>query len=443
MYDRQVAASVGADHPTHRLSGEFHVVLHAHPDQDLGALVKLADAEIERLKHDGPTEAEVRKARNARESELVMGLQSVTRKAEVFNTYQAVYGDPLAYRRELERVFAVTPDDVRRVAQKYLGTNRVVLEFVPGEPEPAPAAAVPAGVVPRAEDVVAASAPVVRDEFDRSAMPPLGPTPRYRPPAFQRRRLSSGLELRIVERHELPIVTVDLIVKSGETLATTGKEGLASLAASLLDEGTTSRSTMQLAGELAEIGSTLDCDGGLESTTIGLTTLSRHLDRGLDLFADVLLHPSLPEKELERLRRLRLSQLKARADDPEQIAQAVFPQLVYGPKYPYGRPQSGTPDSVRSITRADVAAFLGKILVPGNATLVIVGDVRPDAIAAALESRLAAWAAGPVPAPPSLEPVPALPSGRPLFLIDKPGAVQSIISIGRIGRRGNRPTSTR
>ncbi len=138
MYDRQIAASVAAEHPTHQLSGEFEVDLYAHPDQNLDEVVKLADAEIERLKRDGPTESEVRKAQNQRESELIMGLQSVTRKAEVLNTYQALYGDPLAYRTVLEKVFAVTPDDVRRVARQYLGPNRVELEILPGESAPAP-----------------------------------------------------------------------------------------------------------------------------------------------------------------------------------------------------------------------------------------------------------------------------------------------------------------
>ena len=259
MYDRQLAASVAAEHPTHQLSGEFEVELYAHPDQNLDELVKLADAEIERLKRDGPTESEVRKAQNQRESELIMGLQSVTRKAEVLNLYQALYGDPLAYRTELDRVFAVTPDDVRRVARQYLGPNRIELDIVPGEPAPPAVADRPAAPARRqSRRAPSCRPPEIKDDFDRSAMPPLGPTPRYQPPRFQRRRLSNGLELRVVERHELPIVTVDLVVKSGETLTPRGKEGLASLAAELLEEGTTSRTTMQLAGELAEIGSTLD-----------------------------------------------------------------------------------------------------------------------------------------------------------------------------------------
>jgi zinc protease len=441
MYDRRLAASVGASHPTHRLSGEVEVELFAHPGVDLGELVKLADAEIERLKRDGPTELEVRKAQNQRESELIMGLQSVTRKAEVLNLYQATYGDPLAYRTELGRVFAVTPEDVRRVARQYLGPNRVELDIVPGAPAPATAAA----DRPPARDV-AAPAPAtppataeVKDSFDRSVMPPLGPTPRYQPPRFERRRLSNGLELRVVERHELPIVTVDLVVKSGETLTPTGKEGLASLAANLLEEGTASRTTMQLAGELAEIGSTLDAAGGLESTSVSLTTLSRHLDRGLDLFADVVRNPSFPEKELERLKLQRLSLLKARADDPEATSEAVFPRLIYGPAHPYGRPDLGTPGSVKSIAREDIVAFQRLIMVPGNASLVIVGDVRPDAIAAALEARLSAWAPGPIPASPLATSDPAPPDGRRVYLIDKSGAAQSVIAVGRIGAARKSP----
>ncbi len=438
MYDRPLAASVSASHPTRRLSGEFQVEVFAHPDRKLEELVKLADAEIERLKREGPTEAEVRKAQNQRESELIMGLQSVIRKAEVLNLYQAVYGDPLAYRTELDRVFAVTPEDVRRVARQYLGPNRVELDIVPGEPAPATAQAAAPANRP-AQEVVAGQPgtlppPVeIKDNFDRSIMPPLGPTPRYQPPRFERRQLSDGLELRIVERHELPIVTVNLVIKSGETLTPKGKEGLASLAANLLEEGTASRTTMELAGDLAEIGSTLEAAGGLESTTIALTTLSRHLDRGLDLFADVVRHPSYPEKELERLKLERLARLKARADDPEETAAAVFPRLIYGPEHPYGRPDLGTPGSVKSIAREDVVGFHRRILVPGNGALVIVGDVRPDAIAAALEARLSAWAAGPVPAAPPLEPVPAPPQGRPVSLIDKAGAPQSVLTIGRIG----------
>ena len=121
MYDRQLAAQVGASHPTQLLSGTFEVELYARPGQKLDELVKIADAEIQRLKEEGPTALEVRKAQNERESALIMGLQSVTHKASVLNQYTDIYGDPLGYRTEVAKVFAVTPEDVKRVANQYLG----------------------------------------------------------------------------------------------------------------------------------------------------------------------------------------------------------------------------------------------------------------------------------------------------------------------------------
>jgi zinc protease len=279
----------------------------------------------------------------------------------------------------------------------------------------------------------------VKDVFDRSVMPRLGPTPHYTPPKFERRRLSCGLELRIVQRHELPILTFDLVVKSGETLVPKGKEGLGSITASLLDEGTISRDALQLAGELAEMGATLGGAGELEVSTVSLTTLVRHLDHALDLYADVILHPAFPEKELNRLKLQRLAQLKARADDPEQTAASVFPRLIYGLNHPYGRPDLGTPGTVRSITRDDAVGFYKRIMVPGNSVLVVVGDVEPEGITAALESRFGAWAPGPVPSSPTVSP-PENPSKRGmLYLIDKQAAAQSVLTAGKIGAARKSP----
>jgi zinc protease len=430
MYDRQLAAGVDASHPTQLLSGSFEVELYARPGEKLDELVKTAEIEIERLKKDGPTPLEVTKAQNERESALITGLQSVTRKASVLNQSMDMYGDPLGYRLELEKVFKVTPEDVIRVARQYLGANRIELEIMPGPPASRPAEA----DVDRAKQapVVGPTLAEIKDVFDRSIVPALGPTPHYVPPGIERRALTNGLPVLIVERHELPIVTVDLIVKSGETSTPGGKEGLGSIAASLLDEGTKTRDALQIAGEVAEIGASLGAAGSLESTTVNLTTLTRHLERALDLYADIILNPSFPEKELHRLKLQRLAQLQARADDAEQTAAAVFPRLIYGVDHSYGRPEVGTASSVQSIARDDAVAFYKRIMVPGNAALVVVGDVRPDTITSALEARLRTWSPGPVPPSPSVAP-PASPPRGGVYLIDKPAAAQSVLKVGKIG----------
>ena len=191
MYDRQLAAGVDASHPTQYLTGTFEVEVHARPGEKLDELVKIADAEIERLKKEGPTPLEVRKAQNERESALIMGLQSVTRKAAVLAQSMETFGDPLAYRTELEKVFAVTPEAVTRVARQYLGAKRIELDVVPGAPASRPAEA----SVDRSkqETLVSPALAEINDAFDRSVMPKLGPTPHYVPPSFDRRALSNGL----------------------------------------------------------------------------------------------------------------------------------------------------------------------------------------------------------------------------------------------------------
>ncbi len=441
QYERQLASQVAAEHPTRLLAGTFEIDLYARPTAanprtQLDELVALADAEIARITRDGPTEAELGRARNQRESAIVMELQSVAYKASVLNQYLALEGDPLGFRRELERIFAVTAADVKRVAARYLGKTRVRVDVLPGpHPERAPDPIVkPVGPAPRPAPRVA-----IKDSFDRGVAPRLGSRPRFTPPRFARRRLSNGLELRVVERKDLPIVTFDLVAKAGESSTPAGKEGMASLAAAMLEEGTATHDSLAFAGALADLGASFAAVSDTESTTIGLTTLTRHVDRAMDLFAAAILAPGFPVKELDRLKLQRLARLKARRDDPERLAATIFPRLIYGPKHPYGRPDLGTPASIEAITRDDVAGFFRAVVTPENATLVVVGDVSVDDITARLEKRFGNWRGGAALRAPQGEP-PAPETREPaIFLVDKPGAAQSVITIGRVAAARRSP----
>ena len=427
MYDKQLAASAGAFHFASALSGTFNVAITARPGQKLDDLVGIADAEIERLKQDGPTAEEVAKAQNSTESGLILGLQAAGRKADFLNAYNVQYGDPLAYKAEMARIFAVTPADVKRVAGRYLGPNRVRLDVVPGPPTPR----APESAVDRAGQAEPASPTVVdiKDSFDRSAMPSLGEPPKFVPPTVDRRTLSNGLDLVVAERHELPILTMSLVVKGGETLAPVGKEGLAAMTASLLTEGTETRDAIKLAGELAEIGASIDSNGGEESSSLTLTTLTKHRAKALELYTDVLLHPAFPAKELERLRLQRLAGLLRRADSAEAIAGVVFPKLLYGADHPYGR--TDTPTSIKALTRDDVVAFYKSLFLPNNAALIVVGDVKADAVAAEMEAALKVWTPGDAPTAKLPEPPAAKPKG--IYLVDKAAAAQSLLTVGQVG----------
>ena len=244
MYEKPLAANASAFHSAEMLAGTFGVTITAQRGQSLDDLVAMADAEVERLKAEGPTEAEVKKAQIAQGRGLNFGLQAMGRKADFLNQNNVVHGDPLAYKAELKKIYAVTPADVKRVAAKYLTANRVRLDVNPGAPTPRPAEP----PVDRAAQapMASAAAVAVKDDFDRSVMPRPGPTPDFAPPKVVRRKLSNGLDVLIAERHNLPILTLDLVVKGGETLTPTGKEGLASLTAGLLTEGTATRDALAL-----------------------------------------------------------------------------------------------------------------------------------------------------------------------------------------------------
>ena len=431
-YDRQLASAASAAHPTHRLSGTFEVCLSARSGQKLDEVVRLADGEIERLKREGPTADEVRRVKIERRRSQILQLESTTSKASVLNQHAAALGEPLGYRSVLAKIFAVTPEDVKRVARAYLRPERIEIDVYPGART---ARAWKDEVYAAEPDQDLNVTPVARDEiFDRSVTPEVGASPRYSALRPHRRRLSNGLELIIVKRHELPHVRMKLVVKSGETSVPRGKSGLAALTVNLLEEGTQSMSALQLEAELLEIGSSLWTEGWLESTVVNLTTVTRHLDRALDLYADVVFNPSFSDREFLRLKLSRIESIVSRADDAQEIAEDVFPRLLYRPDHPYARTTWGTLDSVRSITCEEIVAFYRWTFVPANATLIVVGDVVPDKIAGALEARFGRWPAGPIPKAPDLRLRSPLAGGRTIYLIDKPGASQAVLYMGWIGK---------
>ncbi len=427
VLDRSLARQVFAAHPTNELAGSFEVWAYVLPGKKIDDVVAIIDAEIERLKREGPRPEEVRKAQVAREKDLVTSLESISGKASLLSQTAASLGDPLAYRTILDQVFAVTPADVKRVARQYLGPKRIRLDIVPGEPAPRP---------PEVEAAVAKNAPLppvpdelIVDSLDRTVRPKVGPTPHSVPPRFERCRLTNRLELLIVERHDVPIATFDLVIKSGETLVPKGKEGLGPLTASLLAAGTKSRTERQLSSALADLGASFESNCGPDSCHAKLTVLTRHLTDGLDLFADMILNPAFAEKPLNKFKLQQETDASATADETAENAEAVLRKLVYGLDHPYSRPALGSVESVRSITRADVESFYRRTFVPGNAVLIVVGDVRKNAIQAALEARFGGWAPAPVPQPPALPQPPRVPN-QPLYLIDKPGAAQSVVMLG-------------
>jgi zinc protease len=260
-------------------------------------------------------------------------------------------------------------------------------------------------------------------------MPQVPAHPSFTPPPVVRRRLSNGIVVLIAESQRLPILTIRLVVRGGENLAPAASYGLAEMTAALLEEATRSRDSMKLAGEISEIGATLGSDGGVEVCSLFLSTLTKHEDKALELFSDVLLHPAFPEKDLQRLRKQRAAALLRRRDLAPVIANVVFGKLLYGSGHPYGR--IATPESINRITRDQVRRFYEQVFLPNNAAIIVVGAVTADEITAKLQRALREWKPGSLPDLKYPGPPPSGPMA--LYLVDKPAAAQSVLTVGHVG----------
>ncbi|HEX8284067.1 MAG TPA: insulinase family protein [Pyrinomonadaceae bacterium] len=271
-----------------------------------------------------------------------------------------------------------------------------------------------------------------KPKTDRSLLPKEKPDPRLTLPAVQRRKLSNGLEVLVVEHHELPVVSLNLVMKTGAAGDPAGKAGLASLTADLLDEGTATRSALEISDQLARIGSTLQVSAGWDSTTAGMRTLTRHLDGALAIYADVIANPAFPDGELQRIRQQRLAALRQQRDSPEAIAGLVFQKVLYGAGHPYGHALAGDEASLQSLSAEDARKFYESYLRPNNSALIVVGDVKPDALVAKLEKAFGGWKNGHVPAV-DVSAAPVQRDKGAIYLVDRPGSVQSVIQIGQVG----------
>ena len=248
-------------------------------------------------------------------------------------------------------------------------------------------------------------------------------------PPYAFKTLGNGLQVIAVSHHEQPAVTLRLIVRAGAAQDPASKPGTAALAASLLDQGTTTRSSEQIATSIDSIGGVLGVGAGSDLTFINTAVMRDSLDVAMQLLAEVARNPAFSPQEVERQRQQIMSAMKVSYEDPDYIAGTVFDRLVYG-FHPYGKPDSGTPSSVTSLTREDLVAFHGRWFGANNAILAIVGDVTHDRAFAAAEKAFGSWAKVDVPAAAAGQ-VP--PATRRVIVVDRPGAVQTEIRVGHIG----------
>jgi len=410
VYEDQIATDVSAFVRQREIGGQVQIRATARPGQSLEVVEAAIDEELERLLAEGPTAEELERVKTNRRAGFVRGIERIGGfggKSDVLAEHAVYGGDPSFYLERAERMAAATPDEVRAVAERWLSDGVYVLEVHP-YPELSAAA----------------------EDADRSSLPDRGPAPEATFPAVQRATLSNGLEVVLAERHDVPLVEMRLLLDAGYAADQFGVPGTADLAMDMLDEGTDTRSALEISAELDRLGASLGTGSNLDMSVVTLSALRENLDASLDLFADVALNPSFPEADFQRLKQQQLAAIQREKVQPVAMALRVFPALLYGEDHAYSNPLtgSGTEESVRRIGLEDLRSFHETWFRPNHATLIAVGDVTMEELRPMLEARFADWEAGDVPEKNVGEV--AHRDASTVYLLDRPEAQQSVIFAG-------------
>jgi len=412
VFKDRTATSVSGFLDLREIGGQLLIFADVQPGGDAKAVEKAMDEELATFIAKGPTAAELAQTKIQIRANFVRGAERIGGfggASDLLAHGQVIAGDPDEYAVEQRLIAAATPAQVRDAAQRWLTGGVFVLTVEPFPPyEAAPALA------------------------DRSKLPDPGVSPAAKLPSVERATLSNGLTVELARRTNIPFVRLWLQLDGGFAADPHALPGLASMMGQMLIEGTTTRSSQQIADETAGDGAYLYATTQLDFTRVMLGVLKDKLDPALDLYADVLLRPTFPESQLARLKKITLAQIDQERVEPYGAALRVLPALIYGDAHPYGEPLtgSGTVESVNAMTAADLAAFHRTWFKPNHGTMVVVGDITMAELLPKLERVLKGWKPGEVPEK-NIAPV-TLGARSRLYVIDRPGAEQSLILVGQL-----------
>jgi predicted Zn-dependent peptidase len=417
VYRERLADSVAAGQSPLEIAGLFTLSADVKQGVPVARVEAAMMEELQRFIDQGPTKAELERARIAIRAGFIRGLERIGGfggKADVLASCEVYAGDPGCYRQSLDWIEAAKPADLQRVARQWLSQGDYTLEVLP---QPAYTAA--------ATDVVDRKpGPPVTSEFPDIVFPQL-----------QRARLSNGIPVIIATRPGVPVARVSLMFDGGFVGDQGRKPGTASFAMSLLDEGAGKLDSLAIADRAERLGAQITSAAGLDTAFAAVSMLTDQADPSLALLADVVRRPRFPQHEIERVRKEWIAGIAREKMSPDSLALRVLPPLLYGAGHPYAIPfsGSGTEASVSALTRDDLAAYQRDFLRPDNATIIVTGAVTPATILPLLERHFGDWQPPAGASPPRAAIAAATgSSGTRVYLLDRPGAPQTSILAGQL-----------
>jgi zinc protease len=421
VYDLKIAQDVNVEQEGLEIAGRFRAQVTARAGHTLDEIEPIVFEEIERLRREPPTAGELERARTRILGNFVRSLEKLGGfggRSDRLATYNTYLGEPGYLKGDFARYQQVTASSIQKAAKRWLHEGRVAMRVVPFP------------------QLAADDAP---EGLDRARMPDVGDPRPLRLPGLERARLSNGLEIVLARTPKIPVVQFNLLIRGGWSADAQDTLGHASFMARMLAEGTTTRSSLEISDEAATLGANLFAFCGLDSCTVSVNALQARLAPSLALWADIIRNPSFPQEEIERQRQQVLGQIMQEKRQPIGMAFRILPSLVYGNEHPYGQPLtgSGTETSVKAIKRTDLVRYHETWFKSNNAALVVVGDTTLGEITPHLENVLSDWKSGKVPQ--ISVPARPHPSRSQVYIIDKPGAAQSVLLAGQLGAPKNHP----
>jgi zinc protease len=414
MFDRQLATAVNVAVTPFELTSVFDLSVVLNPGEEPAVATESIDRILAAFLVSGPTAEELERAVAGINATTLRGLEQVGGfggKAVTLSEGELYAGDPAFVETYLGWINSATPAQVRDAARAYLGDGWHQVDVLP------------------TRDFAAAG-----PGEDRSGGLPAIPTdlPTLTFPELQTTTLSNGVDVVLAERRAVPIVEMAIQFDAGYAADAGGTLGVASFTMAMLDEGTTSRSALEIAADAERLGAVVAAGSTLDSSSVTLSALRSGLSESIALWADVIRNPAFSTADIARVRTQWLANIQQEKAQPVALALRLLPPAMYGQGHAYGVPftGSGTEESINSIGRDDLAAFHQTWLRPDNATVFVVGDTTLAELTPLLERAFRGWNAPGTALPTkNIADVP-LPSGPRVVLIDKPGSPQSTILAG-------------
>lgn len=437
QHQDKLVDSIASGLSTSQLGSNFVIMATVKQGQDPAKVEKIIDEELDRLIKQGPTAAELERAKTGARAGFIRGIERIGGfggKADALAECAVFTGDPGCFRTSLANIEKASAADLSRLGAQWLDKGSHTLVIAPGErvalkedPSQAPKPFTVPAVDPKYS--------TLPEQVDRKAgVPQTRDFPQLKFPALQRATLKNGTQVILAERHEIPVVQFSYQFPGGFSADQGRKPGTANFTMSLMTEGAGKLGSLAFADAADALGASLDASAGLDSMSVDLSALKENLVPSLALYRDLLREPRFEQGEIDRVKASWIAGIQQEKVNPGAVAMRVLPPLLYGKGHPYAIPFTGSGDeaAINGLTREDLVDFHHDWLRPQNGTLIVVGDTTLAEIVPLLDKQLGDWkASGEAPQVKAATDV-ALPKGPRVFLIDQPGAVQANIIAGQL-----------